>query len=287
MPNIKLVSSTVNTTRLNRTRIPKYIVIHYTAGVTSKKGSARNTAGWFMSGKAGGSADFIVDDEEIIQYNADIEHRYCWGVGGSKYAKAYTTLSARYYGKCLNNNSISIEICSNKINTKSLGAEESDWFFTEKAIANAVELTRFLMEQYKIPAQYVIMHHEVTGKICPNPWCLNEGKLSGWRDFQRRISSENPKKEEAQKEMTIDEFIDKITPEQTVKLLSKLTDEQVSSLIDRGRKHLATIEEPMYSRLEGYWKKLEDTGTIANGRPMDYIRRVDVVTILGRLGLIK
>lgn len=31
----------------------KYLVIHYTAGVTSKKGSARNTANWFANPKAG------------------------------------------------------------------------------------------------------------------------------------------------------------------------------------------------------------------------------------------
>ena len=45
----------------------KYLAIHYTAGVTSRKGSARNTAEYFKT--ASGTADFIVDDEEIVQYN--------------------------------------------------------------------------------------------------------------------------------------------------------------------------------------------------------------------------
>ena len=70
----------------------KYLVYHYTAGVSSKKGKALGTADWFANPKAGGSADFIVDDELIVQYNPDPKNRYCWAVGGSKYSSMTTYL---------------------------------------------------------------------------------------------------------------------------------------------------------------------------------------------------
>ena len=42
----------------------KYIVIHYTAGVISKKGSAQNVANWYGNSACGCSSDFVVDDLE-------------------------------------------------------------------------------------------------------------------------------------------------------------------------------------------------------------------------------
>lgn len=43
------------------------------------------------------------------------------------------------------------------------------------------------MKQYNIPVENVIMHHQVTGKICPNPWCVNQSRLSKWQDFKSRL----------------------------------------------------------------------------------------------------
>jgi N-acetylmuramoyl-L-alanine amidase CwlA len=132
-------------------------VLHYTAGVSSKRGSATNIAKFFGGGKAGGSADFIVDDETIVQYNPDIKNRYCWAVGGSKYTTMSTTQGGKFYGKCTNMNSVSIEMCSSKTNTKSLLASDTDWYITAKTVANAVELTKYLMKVYNIPLDRVIM----------------------------------------------------------------------------------------------------------------------------------
>ncbi len=184
--NITKYTSTVNTTA-KKGRSIKYIVLHYTAGFKSTKGSAKNTAAYFMGGNAGGSADFIVDDETIVQYNGDIKNRYCWAVGGSRYTKKYTSESGKYYDSCNNTNCISIEMCSNKKNTASLLATDTDWYFTDKTVDNAVELTKYLMEQYSIDTDHVIMHHQVTGKICPNPWCVNEARLTQWNDFKARL----------------------------------------------------------------------------------------------------
>ena len=141
----------------------------------------------FKIGSVGGSADFIVDDSEIVQYNSDISHRACWAVGGKKYTSMTTSEGGKYYNICTNSNSISIEMCSNKVNTKKLGATDTDWYLTEATINNAVELTKYLMKQYNIPIENVIIHHQVTGKICPNPWCVNQSRLSKWNDFKNRL----------------------------------------------------------------------------------------------------
>ena len=185
--NIIKAFGTTNTDYYSKTLQKKYIVLHYTAGTRSVKGSARNVASMFKSGSVGGSADFIVDDAEIVQYNSDISHRACWAVSGKKYTSMTTSEGGKYYNICTNSNSISIEMCSNKVNTKKLGATDTDWYLTEATINNAVELTKYLMKQYNIPVENVIMHHQVTGKICPNPWCVNQSRLSKWQDFKSRL----------------------------------------------------------------------------------------------------
>lgn len=188
--NIIKVFGTTNTDYYSKTLQRKYIVLHYTAGTRSTKGSARNVASMFKSGSVGGSADFIVDDSEIVQYNGDISHRACWAVGGKKYSSMKTNEGGRYYGICTNSNSINIEMCSNKVNTKKLGATDTDWYLTEATVNNAVELTKYLMKQYNIPAENIIMHHHITGKVCPNPWCVNESRLSKWSDFKNRLEEQ-------------------------------------------------------------------------------------------------
>jgi len=167
-----------------------YIVIHYTAGTTSKKGTAYNTAEYFRISNIEGSADYIVDDETVYCCNSDIKNFYSWAVGGSKYTSMTTSEGGKYYGKCTNKNSISIEICSNKENKNSLLATDTDWYFTDKALNLAAELTRKLMTDFGIPIERVIMHHHVTGKVCPNSFCVNESRLKEWENFKNLIQEE-------------------------------------------------------------------------------------------------
>ena len=75
MEIIKKVST--HNTSVKPNRAIDYIVIHYTAGTTSKKGSALNTAIYFSKSKRSASADFIVDDAQIVQYNPDLRNRHC------------------------------------------------------------------------------------------------------------------------------------------------------------------------------------------------------------------
>lgn len=164
----------------------KYIVIHYTA-TTSSKGKAEAIAKYFSSPLAKASADFIVDDDFIVQYNPDIKNRYCWSVGGSRYSTKSCSVAGTLYNKATNSNCINIELCSNKRSLATLLPTDKDWYFTEKTIDNALELTKSLMKQYHIDLDHVIMHNHVTGKLCPAMWSRSEQSLDGWFEFKQRL----------------------------------------------------------------------------------------------------
>lgn len=175
------------TSLLNRTI--DYIVIHYTAGSTSRAGTAKNNAVMFSDPAHYASADFIVDDETIVQYNPDIKNRFCWHCGDNK--NPYS-MGGKFYGKCTNANSIGIEICSTNPNwTASDQANSKKWSFTEKAVAKAVELTKYLMQTYNIPADRVIRHYDVSGKLCPGiiGWNEDSKDISHWKAFKAKLSN--------------------------------------------------------------------------------------------------
>ena len=184
--NIIKQTGTTNTTYLPNRSID-YLFIHYAANTSSRRGAAQGIVSWCANPSAGGSADFAVDDETFYQYNGDIKNRYCWAVGGSKYSNLSTNLAASHYGKATNKNSISIEMASNKKNTKSLNVTDNDWYLTDATINNCVALAVYLMKQYNIKPDHVLMHHQTTGKWCPQPWTKNEEALAGWYDFKKRL----------------------------------------------------------------------------------------------------
>ena len=149
----------------------KYIAIHFTAGSSSKKGRAKAEKNTFLSRRA--SADFVVDDEEIVRFSPDVKNYYTWSVGDDK---TTTTGGARLYGVATNKNTISIEICSNLVPKTSVAAPNHDgWYFTDAALNNALKLVRYLMKEFGIPKENVIRHYDVSGKLCPG--------VIGWNDY--------------------------------------------------------------------------------------------------------
>ena len=177
--------STVHTTA-KLGRLIEYIVIHYTAGVTSKAGSAVNTADFFRTTSTQVSADFTVDDTAVVQYNPDIRNRYTWHCGGNK----YNTKGGSLYGICKNSNSIGIEICCENSTGKMQDANDKSYSFSDAAIANAEWLVKKLMAEYNIPADHVVRHYDVTGKLCPGivGWNLDSGSEAKWQAFKQAIS---------------------------------------------------------------------------------------------------
>lgn len=144
-------------------RSVKYIAIHYTAGANSNPGRALNTYNTFIKREA--SADFVVDDRDIVQMNPDIKNYYCWSVGDKK--NPYSS-GGTLNGKVMNNNSISIEICSTlKSGTSASAANHEGWTYTDAVLKNAIKLTKILMKKFNIPLDRVVRHYDVTGKLCP------------------------------------------------------------------------------------------------------------------------
>lgn len=181
--------STVHTTNKPNRSI-EYIVIHYTAGRTSKPGSALSMAAYFATRTDDVSADFTVDDEAVVQYNGDIRNRYSWHCGGNK----YNTKGGSLYGICKNSNSIGIEVCCNNSkgpkNGKMPDANDASYSFTDAAVANTEWLVKKLMAEYSIPADHVVRHYDVTGKPCPGiiGWNADSGSEAKWEVFKRAIS---------------------------------------------------------------------------------------------------
>ena len=205
--NIIECTNTANTTELKNRKI-KYIVIHYTAGITSKPGTAKSTAKYFAKETTKASADFIIDDENIVQYNPDIKNRYCWHCGGSK----YKTKGGSLYKVCTSANSIGIEMCSTNSAKKVTNPNDTNWYFTDAVIDNCIELTKKLMEEYDIKADHVIRHYDVNGKPCPGVigWNEDTNDISKWQDFIIRVS---PIPEEIVIEEAKEEIVEAKVPE--------------------------------------------------------------------------
>ena len=178
-------TATANTTK-SAGRSILYIVVHYTAGTSSAGGAAQNVAAYFAKTTTKASADFIVDDEEIVQYNPDIANRYCWHCGGSK----LSTQGGSLYKTATNKNSIGVEICSTNSMGQVKDANDSTWSFTDAVLERAAEFIRYLMETYNIDADHVIRHYDVNGKLCPGVvgWNADSGDESKWEAFKALLT---------------------------------------------------------------------------------------------------
>lgn len=205
--NIIECTNTANTTELKNRKI-KYIVIHYTAGITSRPGTAKSNARYFAKETTKASADFIIDDENIVQYNPDIKNRYCWHCGGSK----YKTKGGSLYKVCTSANSIGIEMCSTNSAKKVTNPNDANWYFTDAVIDNCVELTKKLMKEYDIKPDHVIRHYDINGKLCPGiiGWNEDTNDISKWQDFIIRVS---PVPEETVIEEPKEEIVEVKVPE--------------------------------------------------------------------------
>ena len=152
----------------------KYIVIHYTA---NDGDTALSNAKYFANGSRGASAHYFVDSKNIVQSVKD--DYVAWAVGGNKYDDTTKTGGGKFYGKCNNNNSLSIEICDD--------IKNNAIYPTDSTINNIIELVRTLMKKYNISINNVIRHFDVNGKKCPAYWCGDSQKNAKWQEFKSRL----------------------------------------------------------------------------------------------------
>jgi len=149
----------------------KYIVIHY-VGAT---GGAKANCEYYASKYIGASAHYFVGFEGEIWQSVE-ERNIAWHCGANAYK----------HPECRNSNSIGIELC---VRNKGSQADTShDWYFEDATVRSAVALTKELMEKYKITADRVVRHYDVTGKICPNPFVYNHTDHT-WEEFKAALKS--------------------------------------------------------------------------------------------------
>lgn len=138
--------------------VPKFIVVHDTGNV-NKTATAYNHYRYF-AGKRRASAHYFVDETQVVQIIEDCMASWHCGDGKGKYG-------------ITNQNSIGVEMCVNA------GAN------FDKTLERTVELVKYLMDTYNIPAARVVRHYDASKKMCP--YSLSYNNWEGWDKFKRRI----------------------------------------------------------------------------------------------------
>lgn len=148
-----------------RTSPVQYIVIHYTSNLGD---TAKNNADYFAREIVKASAHYFVDESEVWQSVPD--DRIAWHCGGGLQGSG----GHAWYGKCKNANSIGVEICM----------QDKQVRLRQASIDRAAQLVRELMAEYDIPADHVIRHFDVTGKMCPAPMVSDRAL---WTAFKKSL----------------------------------------------------------------------------------------------------
>lgn len=165
----------------------EYICIHYVGAL----GDAKDNIDYYNQKIVDdASADFYCGHNgDIWQYNVNPLARYCWSVGGDR----QTQYGGSFYRKCKNSNSVSIEMCV-KSKTGNAPSRPNDpaWYITDATLQACIKLTKYLMHLYNIPADHVIRHYDVNGKLCPGVigWNAPSGSEAEWLSFKAAIRDE-------------------------------------------------------------------------------------------------
>src|SRR5690625_4943703 len=135
----------------------KYITIHETDNTNNGADAIAHGKLQARGNPRNASWHYTVDDKQVVQ---SFEHSaQCWHAG-----------DGREQG---NLNSIAIEICVNQ-----------DGNF-DKAVDNAVELTKQIMKTENISIDNVVQHNKWSGKNCPRNL-----RKSGWNDYINALKGE-------------------------------------------------------------------------------------------------
>ncbi len=150
----------------------KYIVVHYTA---NDGDTDTGNGSYFGRTPVGAGAHIFVDEDSCTQ-----------SIPFNRVAWHCETKGMKFKCACRNANSIGVEMCSDKVN--------GQYVITRQTMLNTVKVVKYLMQQYNIPADRVIRHYDVCGKLCPEPWVRLPQE---WQEFKRLIT-ESEKKEDAE-----------------------------------------------------------------------------------------
>lgn len=72
----------------------------------------------------------------------------------------------------------------------------------------------------------------------------------------------------------------------TQEFLDSLTNEEAYQLVQKAELHAKTLPEPDWSKTEGHWQRATAAGTVDGTSPERYMKRDEVIAVLGRKGLL-
>lgn len=144
----------------------RYLVIHWVGAVST----AKNNADYFARVNPLASAHYFVDAKEM--WASVPTERAAWSVGGGM----MSSKGGKFFGKCNNLNSVSVELCCIRKNGKVI--------VDPAAIKKATPLVRALMKRLKISPDRVIRHFDVNGKMCPGGYCDN----GSWKKLHKQLT---------------------------------------------------------------------------------------------------
>ena len=242
-----------NTRQIGRKRAHseiKFIVIHYTGNYNAGANATAHRR-YLQGATRYGSAHYFVDDRQIIQTIGD--GRVAWAVGDNQG-------HGRYLNGCTNNNSISIEMCVNA---------DAD---QKKTYKNVLELTKNLMAKFKVPAERVCRHYDVSRKDCPHNFRATNWAL--WWQFKEEIKAPIEWRIDLSKSSDFGPQARAAAP------VAEVTDVEDLKAQDKARKeHLMTQKvDPDYlpKWAEAEWKEAKELGITDGTRPSAPATRVEM-----------
>lgn len=153
----------------------KWIVIHWVGAVST----AVNNGTYFQGGDRGASAHYFVDDNKIVK--SVRERDIAWAVGSRGYldqGSPYAKYGHKYFGKCTNSNSVSIEMCCKK--------GSNGLYISKATLERTARLVQAIQKRLGIDNDHVIRHFDVNGKLCPLPYVQD----SKWDDVHAIITGQ-------------------------------------------------------------------------------------------------
>ena len=142
----------------------RYIVVHDT-GNPSRGANATAHYNYFNGGDRSSSADFFVDDTQVLCVN-DYYKFYTWHCGDGRGKYGIT-----------NRNSVGIEFCINV---------DSD---RNKTLERTAQLVRELMQELNIPIDRVVRHYDASRKNCPQS--MSGNGWAQWYEFKEKLKGED------------------------------------------------------------------------------------------------
>lgn len=177
---------------------PSFLVVHFTGGLRDDYAGMLATYKSYLA--AGSNAHYLVGSSGIWEMvNPELYYTKC-SVGSACGKKNECKVKGwgpdTYRGKLAcdhagvagHTNCISVEICSSKAGRKITDPMDAGWYFKDSTYKKAVELCAWICDHWSIKIDHIIMHNQITGKLCPAMWCNTDGAEAGFFQFREDIA---------------------------------------------------------------------------------------------------